>query len=79
MRVQLLLYASLAKFLPPEGSGNSSALEVEDGASIGDLLALVKVPEDSPRIIFVNGRHAQLSQELADGDRVAVFPPIAGG
>ncbi len=79
MKVQLLLYASLAKLLPPQGSGNASTMEIEDGASIGDLLALVRVPEDAPRIIFLNGRHALVNQELTDGDRVAVFPPIAGG
>lgn len=79
MRVQLLLYASLAKLLPPQGTGNAFTMEVEEGSSIGDLLALVKVPEDSPRIIFVNGRHAEADRELANGDRVAVFPPIAGG
>jgi len=79
MKVQLLLYASLAKLLPPQGSGNASTMEVEEGASIRDLLALARVPEDSPRIIFLNGRHAQVDQEVADGDRIAVFPPIAGG
>jgi molybdopterin synthase sulfur carrier subunit len=33
------------------------------------------------RIILINGRHIQFvsSQELRDGDTIAVFPPIAGG
>ncbi len=28
---------------------------------------------------FVNGRHAPEEQSLAEGDRLAIFPPVAGG
>ena len=29
--------------------------------------------------VLVNGRHAKEDTQLADGDRVILFPPIAGG
>jgi len=34
---------------------------------------------DQPRITFVNGRHADESAELQEGQRLAIFPPVAGG
>ncbi len=30
-------------------------------------------------VIMVNGRHAELSQPLSDGDVVAIFPVVGGG
>jgi len=29
--------------------------------------------------VFVNGIHAADDQPLSEGDRLAIFPPIAGG
>jgi len=34
---------------------------------------------DQPRIVFVNNRHAAEDSVLRDGDRLAIFPPVAGG
>jgi MoaD family protein len=48
--------------------------------------ALTRTGSDGRRslIILVNGRHCShlpdgLDTELADGDEVAIFPPVAGG
>jgi len=79
MKVLVLLYANLANLLPPERKGNSCLLDADEGRTVRDLLDLLKVPPDLPRIIFVNGLHAQEDQVLKEGDRLAVFPPIAGG
>lgn len=53
-------------------------MQVEDGATLGDLVATLGLT-DEQRITFVNGRHACDEQLLAEGDRVAIFPPVAGG
>jgi len=45
---------------------------------VGELIARFGLP-DGPRAVFVNGRHAADDQALSDGDRLAIFPPIAGG
>jgi sulfur carrier protein ThiS len=54
-------------------------MEVEDGLTLGGLLDKLGIPDSEPKILFVNGIHAQRSQTLKDGDRVSVFPPVAGG
>jgi sulfur carrier protein ThiS len=79
MTVQLALFANLSTY-HPDGEGGRSArpIDVADGATVGDLIARLGLP-DGPRVVLVNGRHAGDEQELHDDDRLAIFPPIAGG
>jgi len=78
MNVQINLYATLALQTTSRGTG-ADLIEIEDGASIGDILNRLGVSRDAPKIIFLNGVHADLETIPKDGDRIAVFPPIAGG
>jgi sulfur-carrier protein len=79
MRIELRLYASLGRYLPEEKEGNSCMLEVQDGTTIRGLFLRLHLPADAPKIIFLNGIHAQGGEVLKDGDRVGAFPPVAGG
>ncbi|MGO9570450.1 MAG: MoaD/ThiS family protein [Desulfomonilaceae bacterium] len=79
MRIQLTLYASLACHLPEKGGGNAGTLEVQEGVTVKDILGQLKIGLEVPKIIFLNGIHAGLDDVLKNGDRLAVFPPIAGG
>jgi molybdopterin converting factor small subunit len=74
MKVELNLYASLARFVPRTGP-----LEVGKDTTILGLLRRLDVPLDKVKIIFLNGIHASGNETLRDGDRVGVFPPVAGG
>lgn len=77
MRVRVNLYAGLRTFAP-EGKAPFE-LELPQGATLGALIARLGIPEEKPRILLVNGRHADPGRELAEGDEVALFPPVAGG
>jgi molybdopterin converting factor small subunit len=79
MRIELRLYASLGQYLPEEKEGNSCILQVQPGTTIRELLHRMQVPPEAPKIIFLNGIHAQGDEVLKDGDRVGAFPPVAGG
>ena len=79
MKIELRLYASLSRYLPQEREGNSCVLQIDPGMTIEDLLKKLKIPPENPRVIFLNGVHAQGDEMLKDGDRVGVFPPVAGG
>lgn len=78
MKIELALFASLAAFLPGGGGREARSLELEDGTTIADVIADLGLP-DAPRIIFVNNRSAEESTVLETGNRLAIFPPIAGG
>jgi len=80
MRIELNLYASLARFRPDEkGGSGGNTVEVDEGTTIADLLEALKVPINHVKLIFVNGIHAKGDHVLKEGDRVGVFPPVAGG
>lgn len=79
IRIELRLFGHLRDYLPKGGSFPSTDMEVEDGLTLGELLDKLGIPDSEPKILFVNGIHAQRSQTLKDGDRVSVFPPVAGG
>ena len=79
MVVHLALFAYLSEY-QPDGAGGRQARPVElaAGMTIADVIGRLGLP-DEPRIVFVNGRHAPEEQALTDGDRLAIFPPVAGG
>ncbi|MHB8761019.1 MAG: MoaD/ThiS family protein [Coriobacteriia bacterium] len=79
MRVEVVLFAHLSSFQPDGlGGRHSRTFDLEDGTTIAGVIASLSLP-DEPRVIFVNGRHAPESQVLHEGDRLAIFPPVAGG
>jgi sulfur-carrier protein len=80
MKIQLNLFASLTKFLPKgENGGFSNWVEIGEGTVIQALLDQLQIPKELPKIIFVNGLHAEVTTILKEGDRLGVFPPLAGG
>jgi molybdopterin converting factor small subunit len=83
MKVTLKLYASLGAFLPPGADRNTIQLDVPDGATVGEVLARHQVPRANCHLILVNGNFAPPAsadgRKLAEGDTVAVWPPVAGG
>lgn len=78
MKIEFRLYASLSRYMP-EVWRNSSTVEVRAGMTVNDLLQSIEIPLDAVKVVFVNGVHAGGDAVLRDGDRVGVFPPVAGG
>jgi molybdopterin converting factor small subunit len=80
MKVELNLFASLARYAPDKiGSHSQRMLDVTEGTTIMGLLNSMELPIDKIRMIFLNGLHATGDEVLKEGDRVGVFPPVAGG
>jgi molybdopterin converting factor small subunit len=77
--IELALFAKLSSRYPVPGSGREPRpVDVEDGTTVGAFVERIGL-DGEQRITFVNGRHAADDRTLADGDRLAIFPPIAGG
>lgn len=76
MRITVKLYADLREYSNGE---RTLTLEFTRGSRVMDVLERLKIPEREIKIIMVNCRRAKPNNGIHDGDRVAIFPPIAGG
>jgi len=83
MNITLKLYASLGDYLPTNAFENTIKIEVPEGTSVSDVLSSHQVPLETCHLILINGfYHPPVSApatKLAEGDTLAVWPPIAGG
>ncbi|MCL0094895.1 MoaD/ThiS family protein [Dehalococcoidales bacterium] len=77
--VEVRLYATLRKYHPDPGSGESWFIALDDKAKLGNLLGELKLPKEEIQAVLVNGKWEEESYLLRDGDRVGIFPPIGGG
>ena len=73
--IQLKLFASLAPLSP----GNSDRVPIESGISVRELLDHLDIPIVKAHLIFINGIKRPLDTRLSGGERVGIFPPVAGG
>ena len=79
MRITVKLFAYLKEHLPEGCEGNRCSREIAKGATVGDVLHGLQVPDTVSLLILRNAAHATRDEVLEDGDVLAVFPPIAGG
>jgi molybdopterin synthase catalytic subunit len=76
MQVSVRLFAGLRE---RAGTG-ARELELADGATVGDVWRELELGEEPAGLLYaVNRRYAGAEAELADGDVVALIPPVSGG
>ncbi len=80
MNVELRLFASLRRKLPPGSPRGRCHLELPDDTTLADLLARMDIPRECAQMILINGEHDRdFGRLLRDGDVLSIFPPVAGG
>ncbi|BCO26546.1 hypothetical protein MIZ03_1429 [Rhodoferax lithotrophicus] len=84
MNITLKLFASLTDYLPPESQyTNIVALDIAPETTIGQLVEQYRLPPKQVHLVLVNGSYIAPEQRtiktLAEGDVLAIWPPIAGG
>lgn len=76
MQVSIRLFAGLRE---RAGTG-ARELELADGARLGDVWQALDLGDEPAGLLYaVNKRYAAADTELADGDEVALIPPVSGG
>jgi molybdopterin converting factor subunit 1 len=80
MTITTLLFASYADYLGVD----RVEVHLPTGATIRELLAVVTALPGGDRLppeplVAINMEYAAMERRLADGDEVAVIPPVAGG
>ena len=79
VKADVRLYASLRRYVPQLGLGEAIELELDEGATIRHIFARLGLPESEVKRVIVNGLSRGYEYTLSDGDRIAIFPPVAGG
>jgi len=79
VEVEVHLFANLADYGPPGARGGAVRVDVPEGVTVGELLRQLRIPDESPRLLLVNGQDADPGVRLNPGDVVAVLPSLVGG
>lgn len=76
MRVGVKLFAALRE----QAGARERELELADGARVGDVWAALGLGDEPAGLVYaVNKAYAGRDAQLADGDEVALIPPVSGG
>ena len=74
MNVSVKLFATFQK-----DRFQAKELNIQEGATAGDVACLLSIPHNEIGIVLINSRHALLSARLSAEDCLALFPVIGGG
>ncbi len=79
MQVEIRLFATFREFLPPGSSMFSFKKSLDKDTTVAQIIEELKLPENVPKIVIINGLHSTTDSVLKDGDVLSIFPPVAGG
>ncbi len=75
IKVNLNFFVTLSVYLPK----NNQSFAVPEGTTVEMLMQMLGIPDDSVKLIFVNGKMQDKTYSLKDNDRLGLFPPVGGG
>ncbi len=77
MAIRIRLRGNLRKYSPDKRE--TTTLQTDVPISLRDLMRRLGIPEEEVSTAAVNGKLAPETQQVAPGDDVDLFGPIAGG
>jgi molybdopterin synthase sulfur carrier subunit len=79
MRIAVKLYATLRRYKPDLPRGAGLPLEVPPGTTVSQVVERLGIPDAAPLVAMVNNAVCKADYVLAEGDKLSLFPPVAGG
>ncbi len=79
MRVTVKLYGTLGRSFDQYDHSSGLEVNIQDEASIHDLLGYLNLSSVRLGMIYMDGRCLNQKSRLKDGAQIKIFQPIAGG
>jgi len=79
MKVEVRVFATLRQYMPGLAVGEPNRLDLPEGTTLAELRDLLKLPRAEVKVVMRNNLQAELGDLIADGDRIAYIPAVAGG
>ncbi len=79
IKVEVRLYATLRRYTPQLKIGEAMELDFKDGSTVKHIYERLNMRIEEVKRVIVNGIARDNEYVLSNGDRVAIFPPVAGG
>lgn len=79
MSIHVRLSTTLRDCVPGYDPEQGLEIEAEGLANARELAVRTGLDPAEIKVVMVNGRSRTLDEPVADGDRVAFFPPVGGG
>jgi molybdopterin converting factor small subunit len=79
LKVKIKLFATLARYLPPDAENRTAELHVEEGTTTGQILDQLEIPAALAHLTMINGHQEDHEYVLQEDDLLTVFPQVAGG
>ena len=77
--VEVALFATLRKYRLEGDDTSPFRLDVPEGTTVGGLMRILGIPATETKQVFAGSQRRGGTYVLQDGERVAIFPPVAGG
>ena len=79
MKMRVKLYGTLSQRFPGYQHSQGVEVEIRDGATVKDLLALLQISESQGAVVIVEGRVLKADDKMRCEVPVNVFQTIQGG
>lgn len=83
MKIKVKLFATLADYLPTGTRDNQMDVDVAEKDDVAAVIERLGLPQKLVHLVLVNGAYVapaeRRGRHLAEGDHLAVWPPVAGG
>ena len=79
MKVAVRLFGTLSRRFPGYQHSLGMEVEIADGATVKDLLALLEISESQRAVVLVEGRILKADDRMQPGVPVSVLQVIGGG
>jgi molybdopterin converting factor small subunit len=80
MFIEIKVFSSLRNEVQSSGKRlDGDRWDVEEGATVGQVLEMLRLVGRDDLILLVNGHHADKESVLSEDDALSILPPIGGG